>query len=420
MRVLWITNNVMPYPAKMLNVEASNFGGWILSMIDKVSKNKNINLAIATIYDCKNIIKYEKDGIKYYLVPGKKGYNYYSKTEKYWKLLDEDFNADIVHLFGSEFYHGLAYLNSHPNTKSILNIQGLVSICGREYLGGMTNKDILTNITIRDIIKRDNIYQQQKKYIKRGKYEHDIIKKVDYAIGRTFWDYYNVKSINPNIKYLKNNESLRELFYNNSWDIKKINRHSIFVSQASQPLKGFHMLLKALPIVKIKYPDVMVYVGGYDVTNKVSIKNKLKLSGYGKYLNNLIMKNNLTENIIFLGELGQEDVINYMLKSNVFILPSKIENSSNSLCEAMLLGVPSIVSFTGGTPDMLENNKEGLVYSYDDYEILANYIINIFRDDNLCKTFSSNSKKRAKERHDLDKNIKELINIYLDIYRKEE
>ena len=402
----------MPYVAEEKKLESSNFGGWILAMIDEISKNKNIELAIATVYNCKKIEEYENDGIKYYLIPGKLNYKYYKETEEYWKQLDKIFNADIVHLFGSEFYHGLAYINALPNKKSVLNIQGLVSKCGSEYTAGITSKEIIKNITIRDILKRDNIFQQQKKFIKRGINENKIINQIDYVIGRTFWDYSNVKSINSNVKYFKNNESLRSSFYQNEWDINKINRHSIFVSQGSYPIKGLHILLKALRIVVKSFPETRLYIGGPNITDTVGLKNKLKLSGYGKYLKKIIKNNNIEKNVCFLGNLKEEQMLNQYLKSNLFVLPSVIENSSNSLAEAMILGLPCIASYTGGTPSMLENNVEGILYSYSDYEVLAQHIIELFENDKLCNEYSKNARKRALARHSLKRNMEELYNIY--------
>ena len=417
MKILWITNNIMPYPASKLGLNASCFGGWLLSLMSEISKFKDIELAIATVYNCDDIIEYDDNNIKYFLVPGNLDFKYYSKTEEYFKKLDTIFSADIVHLQGSEFYHGLAYLNALPHKKSVLSIQGLVSVCGRDFLGGMTNKEIYHNMTLRDIIKADNLKQMQKKYLIRGEYEKNIIKRVDYVIGRTFWAYSNVKSINPQVVYLKNNESLRPEFYNYLWDINNVELHSIFVSQASQPLKGLHMLIKALKIIKEKYDDVKVYVGGPNIIKNNSIYDKIKLSGYGKYLINLINENDLKDNIIFTDMLDEKKMINRLLSSNVFVLPSKIENSSNSLCEAMLLGVPCVASYVGGTPDMLIGNKEGYLYSFDNYEVLAQQIIKLFEDKKQCLEFSKNARKKALERNDLTTNVNALYEIYKQILK---
>lgn len=75
-----------------------------------------------------------------------------------------------------------------------------------------------------------------------------------------------------------------------------------------------------------------------------------------------------------------------LLKTHVFLLPSAIENSSNSLGEAMLLGMPCVASNSGGTQDILEHKKEGYLYPYTEPAMCAEYISKIFENDELaCK-----------------------------------
>lgn len=71
-------------------------------------------------------------------------------------------------------------------------------------------------------------------------------------------------------------------------------------------------------------------------------------------------------------------MITEYLNANVYVLPSCIENSPNSLCEAQILGVPCISSICGGTADFINNNIDGLLYRCEEYEQLAQKIINIF------------------------------------------
>lgn len=418
MKILWLTNNIMPYPASKLKVTPSVFGGWLLSLVDAIIMYDDVELAIATIYDCKKIEQFDDGKIKYYLIPGKLNHKYYKKTEKYFKELDDIFCADIVHLQGSEFYHGLAYLNALPNKKIILSIQGLVSICGRDFLADISKVDIIKSITFRDIIKFDNLIQMQKKYLIRGSYEQQIIKKVEYVIGRTTWDYSCTLALNRKLKYNKIDESLRKKFYDSIWNINVIKPYTIFISQASQPLKGFHIFLDALLLVKKEFPNVKVYVGGQNIIKYNTIYDKIKLSNYGNYLRKKIKKNHLENNIKFLGLLSEQQMIEKLLEANVFVLPSKIENSSNSLCEAMLLGVPCVASFVGGTPDMLEHNLEGYLYPYDSSELLANYIIKIFKDRDLAKKISKNARARALKRHNLKNNVTKIYDLYVDVFNK--
>lgn len=98
------------------------------------------------------------------------------------------------------------------------------------------------------------------------------------------------------------------------------------------------------------------------------------------------------------------------LLSNVFICPSTIENSPNSLCEAQLLGVPHIASYVGGTADLMKGNEECL-YRFEETEMLAEKICNVFAKS----SFSKNMQTEAQVRHNAKANAKRLIEIYIDI-----
>ena len=51
-----------------------------------------------------------------------------------------------------------------------------------------------------------------------------------------------------------------------------------------------------------------------------------------------------------------------MLKSDIFVSASHIENSPNNVAEAMILGMPCIATFAGGTSSYIEDNKNGILY----------------------------------------------------------
>ena len=103
------------------------------------------------------------------------------------------------------------------------------------------------------------------------------------------------------------------------------------------------------------------------------------------------------------------------LSAHVFVSPSSIENSPNSLGEAMLLGVPSVTSDVGGVKNMLEHGKEGYVYPFDEAYMIAYYVSKIFDDDSLATEMSKNAKAHAQITHNREKNLETLLTIYRNI-----
>jgi glycosyltransferase involved in cell wall biosynthesis len=222
-----------------------------------------------------------------------------------------------------------------------------------------------------------------------------------------------VKAINRNINYQFCHESLRRNFYNsNKWSLNNCRKHSIFLSQGGSPIKGLHQVIKAIGLLKKDYPDIILKVAGMDITRREGIYNKIKFTGYGKYIVSLIKREKLENSIRFLGPLAEDAMIKQYLEAHLFVCPSSIENSPNSLAEAQILGVPSIASFVGGIPDMVENHRTGLLYRFEAIEELAEYIRLLFEDSTLASNLSINEAEMAKKRHDKKAILENTLSIY--------
>lgn len=408
----------MPPLCENLGIKAPVGGGWMYSSAKKlIEGNTGIDLAIATIYPGKELIKKEIDQIKYYVLPlnGSRKNRYNKHLEIYWKRIYKEFNPDLTQIHGTEYPHGLAYVNALPFSKTVISLQGIVSASAKYYNYGISIKDILRNITLRDLIK-GNLYQAQKKFAKSGIYERELLSKVKYVIGRTSWDYTHVKAINPSINYYFCNETLRDEFYKHQWSYNTCEKHTIFLTQAGYPLKGFLQVLRALPFVLKNYPDTKVFVGGANIIADKTWKDRLARSGYGKIVKRFITKHKLTNHIIFTGPLNEKEICTRYLKSNIFICPSSIENSPNSLGEAQLLGVPCIASYVGGIPDLVPTKACGSLYRFEEVEMLADIICMWFEKS---KDFDNTEmRKISAMRHDAEQNQIRLNEIYNNILQR--
>jgi len=129
---------------------------------------------------------------------------------------------------------------------------------------------------------------------------------------------------------------------------------------------------------------------------------------------------NLEGTIIFTGLLDEKQMCERYLQSNVFVCSSSIENSPNSLGEAMLLGVPCVASDVGGVSNMLTHKKDGFLYQADAPYMLAYYVCEIFSDNELVSNISNNARMKASRTHDKEKNTNDLINIYVDLFKNTE
>lgn len=417
MKILWVTNVPIGKHSELTGNE-SVIGGWMVAALEMLQQISTINLCIATTWPVKSIKSIKELNTEYILLPGGLPfkYNHQKKNNiKAWKQLIEYFQPDLIHIHGTEFSLGLSLLKAFPDKKYVISIQGLCHSIAKYYFAGIEKKEMLRNITLRDIIRMDTIFHAKIKFQRRAFLEKKYLNQITDIIGRTNWDFVHCKLINPRINYFFCNETLRSEFYKVEWNIKKIKRHSVFIVHACYPIKGLHMMFKALNILKKDFPDIKVYVAGKDLIHVKSFLQKIKMFGYAKYLKSLIKKYKLEDYLIFTGQLNAEEMAAYYQNSHVFVCPSSIENSPNSLCEAQLIGTPSVASFVGGIPDMITHNETGLLYRFEEFEMLAFYVKCIFNDDNLAVKLSTQGKIVAAKRHNANENTSQLLKIYEQI-----
>lgn len=410
MNILWLVNIPLPEASRLLQEEVLPFGGWLVHASELLSKHSGVKLSVAFPRSrTDGVQELRGDSIHYYTFAPVQS----PDQVKGLKTVIDQAKPDIVHIFGTELAHTLAMVNvcKSAGIQVVISIQGLVSVIAKHYTLGLPHH-VQSRFTIRDLLKRDNIKQQQKRFIERGKWEVEAIRKVEHIIGRTTWDRACTSFMNPTATYHYCNETLRNEFYQQEWDIDHCERYSIFLSQGSYPIKGLHFAIEAMPLVLKYFPRAKLYVGGPDIMKSDTWKEKLKLSSYGKYIKELIQKHELQNKVIFTGMLNEKQMCAHFLKSHVFVCPSSIENSPNSLGEAMLLGVPSVASNVGGVTDLLKHQEEGFVYPSDAPYMLAHYICEVFADDQLALQFSRNAKKKASTLHHKELNHERLLEIY--------
>lgn len=417
MRILWIVNNIMPKLAEATGLPGSASGSWLIDISKQLSLRSDVTLAIAAIGG-KEYRKLEIDNITYYVLPGTgKNMLFYTKQyEKTWKAIKEEFQPDIVHLYGTEYTHGLAFLRANPEVKSVVSVQGVISRIKDTLADGLPKRFDLKYGKLKEYIKMNGVWARRALYNRNSRYEKEILQTVDYASVVNSWDYSVARAMNGDLKFFPIEYNLREGFYDAAkWDIGKINRLQIFAAPGNDPVKGLHMLLQALPILKRKYPEVKLIIPGLN-----SQGNKLVTdNGYKKYLAKLIERLQIGENVVFVGRLSEKEMIEHMLCSHAVVVPSAMEGTSLVLREAMYLGVPCISSFRGGMADFIEDKKNGFLYDFYEYPYLALRLEELFADDSLAQNISLAAIEKAEKAHNRQKNIEANINMYYKIFNGE-
>ena len=429
MRVLWICNIMPPVVARHLKREENVKEGWITGLMGQVIFHENINeISLGICFPVeKELAGYREKipvevGGRQCLVSAFGFYEDTTRPHRYEKGLEDElseiyknFRPDVIHCFGTEYPHTLAALRACKDRKKVLlGIQGICFALADAYFADLPGS-VVRRFLLRDFLKQDNLRQQQKKFRKRGQMEKEALHLAKHVTGRTSWDKETVLAVNPGLRYHAMNETMRPVFYEGQWFYENCRPHSIFLSQGDYPIKGLHYVLCALPKILEVYPDTRVYVAGQSIIRYSSLKERLKISSYGKYLLRLIKRNRLEGKITFLGKLDEKGMKRQYLSAELFLCPSALENSPNSLGEAMLLGVPCAAAAVGGIPSLF-SEKEGILFEGGNADALSDAVLKMWQDKEAEAAYGAAARKRAICNHDADINYHTLLQIYETIY----
>ena len=384
MKVLWSINVPIKEAADMLGIGGVPTVSWLDYLSEELSKECDFTICFPSNQVCKLTII---QGIKttYYVIPrkSKNGYQYEDELTNIYQEVIKECKPDVIQQWGTEFPNAWNLVQACEKERmldhTVIHIQGLISICSKEdhFYASLPEKVVRTR-SLKEYITGNNIKGLRKKMEHRGKYEILALQKIKHVIGRTDFDRAVLDQINPTIQYHYNGEILRKPFYENEWDYDACENHRIFMSQGGIPYKGMHYALWALAEVIKQYPDAKLYVTGRKLSLDTTWKERVRYSSYELYLAKEIRHLKLDKHVVFLGSLNADQMCEQYLKANVFILPSAIDNSPNSLGEAMILGTPVVAADVGGVKNLCRRNMEGFLYQHDADYMLAGYILHVF------------------------------------------
>ncbi len=412
MNVLWITAQILPIVADDLKIKKSGFGGWVMNMLNQLNEVEDIHLAVAMVSkNVSKLKKIEKNGIVCFVAPDKSNKDI-SEFDR--DTIINEFMPDIIHIEGNEFgIHNC--FSKIVHIPVLLSLQGILSGYEPYQYGEIPIVDYMFSPKSRNMIFSWILFLRKHiLFDKRIETEKETIRNVRYISGRTFWDRAHSYWINPNAIYFPCNRILRPVFYQEKWNLSKIERHTIFVGNGYSPLKGVHNVIDAAMYLKREYSDLKVYIAG---DSPIISKGGLSIQkfGYSSFIRRKIKKYNLENTIVFTGSLLGNDMVNRMKTTHVYCLPSLIENSPNTLGEAMMLGMPCVSAYTGGASEMALDEKECLFYRANDPKLLAWQIKRIFDSDDLAISLGSSARKHALVTHNPEKNRDSLIVAYKKI-----
>lgn len=390
------------------------------ALLNSIVQNKEYELTVVTTDYVKEPLRIEEDGVVYYALPDSIPHRYNenkpSNITAFRTLFSEE-KPDLIELWGTEFTQCLCALREAGDIPCVIYMQGYLKSIARHYLGGMTHSELRKSLTLRNILKQDSIAQEQKKYDRRSIKEKEMLSLAKNVICENDWCENSLKAAVPGLRVFRCPLSIGKTFGKYHWKIEKAEPYSVICNASGYPFKGLHMMLRAIALLKRRFPQVKLYIPGAAIAIDRSWMTYIKRPDYTKFLEDLIKELGIEDNIVWVGSLTQDELAALYAKTRAFVLCSSIENHSSSLKEAMIVGMPCAASAVGGVPEYVTHQKDALLYRFGEYDVLASYLEMLFEDDALCKKLSENARASMKQLHSEEEIYQITSGIYQTIIK---
>jgi len=392
MKSLWIVNKCCGGLHRKLHGKKATGGQWLDAMLEEAAQFPDDYIVVVNVEVSPDLEFYQEGNVTYYTIKGQPNAKYDYKSQQSiaaWKAILQKEKPDVIEIWGTEFPYALAAMDAAPDVPAVIYVQGILDSIEKYYLSGLSNTELKKARTLRDVLTGTTIRQTQKGFGRRAEYEKEIIRRAGHVIIENQWAAAYLRKLCPDVQVHFLPISISDSFRNQHWSEKIMQQHTIMCPAADYPIKGLHMLMKALVIVNERYPNVKLYIPGAPLKETKTLKEKLKQSGYAHLISTMLRELGLKENMIYTGRLTADEMAQKMATVNCFVMTSAIENHSSTLKEAMTVGTPCIASYVGGVPEYAVNEENCLLYRYEDYEVLAQNICRLFEDGQLRTRLSA-------------------------------
>lgn len=415
MKILWFANTPCGATERLTGKPVLG-GGWLYSLSEELKNRKDVELHIA-FYWGHTVEPFNYKGIIYHPVlqegEGSKLGRLINRfivassnmidLKMLPRLMDvvSDVKPDLIHIHGSENNYGIIASQLLP-CPIVMSIQGLLSLSIYIYYRGYTKQEISRNEGLMQKLLMSGISMKEKSFRRRGAMEREFFKNIPNIIGRTFWDKAGSLAMNPARRYFEVGEIMRPEFFNAYWGKKEFSKPYVITTTISAGYyKGLETVFHASKILKnarFDYKWQVIGIGEKDLLTNLSEK---QVACKAEELN-----------IHLLGRKNAQEMVALMTDADLFVQVSHIENSPNSLGEAMLLGMPIIATFAGGTASMLENNVEGWLLQDGEPYSMAGMIMEMASDFERAKAFGEHARQTALARHNPKHVCEQLLTAY--------
>jgi glycosyltransferase involved in cell wall biosynthesis len=396
MKIAWLAN--YPYLRLEPHLEMRRpIGGhpssWVASLAVALSQRADMELHIVTLCPHITVRKaFVAEGVMFHVLPS--GVPFSDRGFPWYLPLDaasgfrgdrrhlvreiRSIGPDLVHAFGTEGPYTLAALDS--GLRHLIHIQGIIGEC----------------MKAESSIRFRLAEPLERRAIRQGRW----------FSCRTDFDAGYVRSHNPRAEISHIHEAVSRVFFDVHWTVRD-SSDLLFVG-ALKERKGIEDVLMAIHLLRMESRPVHLRVVGCGtVKYRISLMNRCS-------------QWEISDCVEFLGHKSSDEIARLHEQSQVFVLPSHVENSPNSVAEAMVSGVPVIASRVGGIPSMVRHLETGMLVEPKNPGALAGAIDILLSNPAKRERLSANARAVARERHDAASIARDTVDAYLRIIASRE
>lgn len=170
---------------------------------------------------------------------------------------------------------------------------------------------------------------------------------------------------------------------------------------ALAPHKAHHVLMKAVNLVRQKYPKVIFLCAG---------EGEMRPT-----LERMITSLQLQSSVKLLGFV--EDIGSIFQSADIFALSSDEEGLCTSLLDAMYFGLPIIATSAGGIPELVQDGVNGLIVPVGDHTLFAEKLIHLIENPERRKVMGLRSSELLKENM-VDRTIEKTEEVYYNLFEQ--
>lgn len=411
-KIIWLSNVVL-----VSEKGVKTTGTWLYSMANALSQMDDVKLCNISSGNVKQCTRMDYGNVEQWVLPKSKikrnGLPDRTTIETIQKI-ENEFKPDVIHIWGTEGYWGILAVHKMLSTPVVLDIQGILYAYEKVFYGGLTNVELIQSIGLKELLYPIRTLSYQKHiFKKRGELEKKIINSISNITVQSDWSEAYIKAVNPSCTIYRTGRIQRDVFYQSpKWQVKENDSPVIFTSLIGfVPYKGLHVLIRALSILKTKYPKIKLVIAGSKQTDGFF------KDGFYSWLNRLAKELNVSDSIEWGGYLTGAEMIDKMLSSDAVVIPSYVETYCNALAEAMILGVPCAVSYSGAMPELAKHEESALFFPTGDHTSCAWQIDRLITDRELATLISVDAQKIAIQRNNPEKLVSNQLSIYMKIIK---